>query len=100
MWSLVRASQPPVAVGAGWADTETDWKQGEWLGPEGGDKQCKVQLEAGKQWCTPGVRIESINHLHDRVWYTLSEFADDTELGGVADRSSRWDGCHPEGDTG
>ncbi|KAF4798278.1 hypothetical protein TURU_065990 [Turdus rufiventris] len=34
------------------------------------------------------------NPSYTRVWYTLSEFADDTELGGVADR---WDGCHPEG---
>lgn len=48
----------------------------------------------------PQGSTESINHLHDRVWYTLSEFADDIELGGVADRSSRWDGCHPEGHVG
>lgn len=31
------------------------------------------------------------------MWCTLSELADVTELGGVDDRSSRWDGCHPEG---
>lgn len=31
-----------IPVEAGWADTEVDWKQAEWLGPEGGDEQCNV----------------------------------------------------------
>jgi len=35
-----------VAVGPGWADSEVDWKLTEWPGPEGGDEQRKVWLEA------------------------------------------------------
>ena len=72
-------------------DTDADWDLAGVLGLEGCDQWHKLHLEASHWWCIPMVDTEIklfnifINDLDDGMKCTFSKFAENTELGGVAD---------------
>lgn len=62
-----------------------------WLSPESGDEWIYTHMVAGHEWCSPRLSIGAIlfnilsDNLHEGVKCILSQFTDDTKVGGNVD---------------